>query len=149
MRSERTGLSTRRILPALLAVLALPLLFAFGPCDPKPPSSTTTTAAPSGITPEAVKAAVEGAAGVTLTEQPLSAEDQAAGGVALFGYGGAGGEQITVAVHDTDARAQQGLVDLGSPPEAFQHENVVVVYYPPTDGGTDHRAAIESAVNAL
>lgn len=154
MKSWETTTKARRRRAVALAplLIVLPLLFAFGPCDPKPPpgsTTTTTTAAPGSITPEAVKAAVEGAAGITLTEQPLSDEDRAAGGVALYGYGGGNGEQVTVAVYDTDAHAQQGLADMGSPAEAFQHENVVVVYYPPADGGPSQRAAIEAAVNAL
>lgn len=149
---QRNGTRPRRrhLMTVLPLLVVVPLLFAFGPCDPKPPpGSTTTTAAPGSITPEAVKAAVEGAAGITLTEQPLSDEDRAAGGVALYGYGGGDGEQVTVAVYDTDAHAQQGLADMGSPAEAFQHQNVVVVYYPPANGGPSQRAAIEAAVGAL
>lgn len=142
----------RRAFALVPLLVVIPLLFAFGPCDPKPPPSsttTTTTAPPGSISPAAVKSAVEGAAGITLTEQPLSDDDHAAGGVALFGYGGGNGEQVTVAVYDTDAHAQQGLVDMGSPTEAFQHKNVVVIYYPPADGGASKRAAIEAAVTAL
>lgn len=133
----------RRYVKLLPALLLLPLLLGFGPCTPTTPPTTL----PGGVTGAAVKAAVEAALGQTLTEQPLSDADKAAGGVALYGFGGS--EQVTVAIYDTAAHATQGLADLGSPAEGFVYKNVLVYYVPPTDGGTDHRAAIESAVKAL
>lgn len=140
--NQATPSSLRRYVKFFPLLLLAPLLLGFGPCTP-------TTPPPSGgaITGAAVKGAVEAVLGQVLTEQPLSDEDKAAGGVALYGFGGS--EQVTVAVYDTAAHAAQGLVDLGSPAEGFVFKNVLVYYVPPVDGGTDHRGVIESAVKGL